>query len=220
MSKAGIVNEPEFRILNLLIKDGDVAIDIGANIGCYTYAISCLVGNEGKVIAVEPVKVNLEKLHYLQTKMRLKNLTIVSKAISNKVGEMRFAIPKIAGEYKTTRGYLTMEAANSEDSIKVPVTTIQELYEMYHLDRVDFIKCDVEGAEKMVFEGGASIISKHKPTILCEISVNKYGFEEKNIFLYIKNLAEYDSYYYSNGKLVQINEYNPDVFNYIFKAKA
>ena len=216
LSKLAIVNEKEFKLLRRLVNEGDIVFDIGANIGSYTYALSSTVGNSGKVFAFEPLPDNLRLLHFIKESMRLSNTTVIPEALSEKQGEMSLSVPIIGGVKKNTRAYLASE--HSYDSIIVKVTTISEIVDRYQLNRIDFIKCDAEGAENMIFRGGENVIKKYAPIILCELgeaSVN-YGLDDNEVFDYIKKLCDYNVYVFLNNKLKPVNEYEKEHNNYIF----
>jgi len=89
----------EIALLNKYIKNGDVVLDIGANIGFYTKILSDLVGSTGKVYAFEPDKTNFS---YLQKNASvLKNVSLINKAVS--VPNIRPTAPRgVRNDLKTT----------------------------------------------------------------------------------------------------------------------
>jgi len=76
-------DEPEFRMLADWVTEGDSVIDVGANIGIFTAALSQLVGPKGHVFAFEPIP---DTFHLLTANSRLfafPNVTLLNAAASN-----------------------------------------------------------------------------------------------------------------------------------------
>jgi hypothetical protein len=79
--RGGNLYEPH--IANLLVRvlgKGDVAVDVGGNIGFFTVLASILVGPAGRVVAFEPGTENLERLRANLALNDCKNVTIIEKA--------------------------------------------------------------------------------------------------------------------------------------------
>jgi hypothetical protein len=51
----GRFGEPEYQLLPFLLRHGDAAIDVGANLGFYTFRMAGVVGRAGRILAVEPL---------------------------------------------------------------------------------------------------------------------------------------------------------------------
>jgi len=218
-SKFTLVNEPELRLIKQFVCKGAVCFDIGANIGSYTYAISSAAGRYGKVFAFEPLPENLRILTFIIKFLRLKNTSLIPGAVSNKSGEMLINVPFIDGVQRNTRAHLT--SSGDVNSVKVKVTTIADIVSKYNLHRVDFIKCDVEGAEKFVFEGGENFIKLNAPVIVCELGAGSenFGLNDNEVFSYIKSLCDYKAYVYTDRLLKQVANYQEEYINYVFMKK-
>ena len=216
LSKMTVVNEKELKLLRRLIKTGDTVLDIGANIGSYTYALSSAVGNSGKVFAFEPLPDNLQILFFIKNFLRLSNTTVIPEALSDMQGKMSLSVPIIDGMKKNTRAHLVYE--HSSSSITAKVTTLSEIADRYKLNHIDFIKCDAEGAEKMVIAGGECIIKKCAPIILCELgeASKNYGLNDSEVFNYIKKLCDYDVYVFVNDELKPVDEFKKEYNNYVY----
>ena len=83
--------------------------------------------------------------------------------------------------------------------------------------RIDFIKCDAEGAELLVFRGSEASIKKFLPTIMCEISGGhkKYGYTAEDVFKFFLGRGYY-SYTLKNNALVKCNGFQRGFPNYFF----
>jgi FkbM family methyltransferase len=142
---------------------GEVVADIGANLGIYSYWMHKAVGPAGKVIAFEPQAELQTHLDDLRNTFALRNLTIVPKGLSNASRSANLLRPR------THWGGASLEHVTDEETESLPVelTTLDE-YFAQRSARLRFIKCDVEGHEEKVFEGGRRLLSEDLPILLFE----------------------------------------------------
>ncbi|MBX2895004.1 MAG: FkbM family methyltransferase [Cyclobacteriaceae bacterium] len=149
------------------VKEGMVVLDIGANIGYYTIKISSIVGATGKVLAFEPNPAMIEELRDNTELNKVNNVKIFPVALSDKRGELPFCLPQKGNE---AHGSLKQNRTfKSVETINVPAITLDELLEKENINKVDFIKIDVEGGEYEVLRGASKLLSsKHKPVIIFE----------------------------------------------------
>lgn len=147
---------------NLSIGENDVVVDIGANNGVFSlYAAST---TRNKVYAFEPTPRNFEVLKRNIAVNGLKHVIANSSAVSDKVGSTRLFLNPLDGQqnllsdyilpdkiekYKasTDLDYLKPSTDNAEAFIDVPTTTLQAIMDSNHIERIDFLKLDCEGAE-------------------------------------------------------------------------
>ncbi len=161
--------------LKHLVNKGDTVLDIGANLGYYSRILSQLVGNQGRVFAVEPVAPILGVLqHNLR---RCNNVEIMNYALGaeNKPIRMGNDSSRYTGYMGTGQNFV-MDAENgaSEHAIQEFSATMcrgSELFE--RLPRLDFIKCDIEGYEVVVMNEMLPVLERHLPTILIETGDEK-----------------------------------------------
>jgi FkbM family methyltransferase len=85
--------EPEFNVIKAYISAGDCIIDIGANIGHYTKKFSDLVGNSGRVFAMEPVQATFALLSSNVQLFQFQNVTLLNCAVSKIVSTVGMKIP-------------------------------------------------------------------------------------------------------------------------------
>ena len=99
---------------------------------------------------------------------RLRNVTIVPHALADQPGtaDLRIAA-KLHGGHNTL-GEFAYGDAGAAGSEEVPVETLDALAQRLGLERVDFIKIDVEGAELKVLNGGQSVLATSRPILLIE----------------------------------------------------
>jgi len=156
--------------LKKFIRKGDTCVDIGAHLGYYTFQMSRLVGEWGKVIAIEPVSKFNKVLESMIASKQARNIILHKVALGGEGKVVEMGIPRINKEKKF--GYARIrqlsEYLEYAESETVPNLKGDEL--LLKLDRVDFIKCDVEGAEVLVFKSLMDTISKHQPVLLLELA--------------------------------------------------
>ena len=86
---------PEIDLLGQFVRDGDTVIDVGGNLGLYTYHLSRLVGASGRVHTFEPLPPNLAILRYTVKTHCLGNVTVHSEACGEKSERATFCVPQI-----------------------------------------------------------------------------------------------------------------------------
>ena len=152
------------------VRKGDVAFDIGANIGLHSILLSGQVGPEGKLCVFEP---NVELLSALRhTVRKLDNATLYAFALSNKNGSSTLFVPSdhtTASLADWTGSSPVFKDDGPSHVVTCDERRIDDLIEEHILPPPDFIKCDVEGAELLVFEGARQTLNRvDAPIILFE----------------------------------------------------
>lgn len=150
-----------------LLRRGDVAIDIGANLGYYTCPMADIVGAEGRVYAVEPVPVIYTVLK--RNVSGRSNVSLMNYALGEQECQTQMANDSVAeaGYFGTGRNFISGgELSGEAIHFTVQMRRGSELFGS--LERLDFIKCDIEGYERVVIPELRPIIEKHHPTVLIE----------------------------------------------------
>lgn len=153
--------EPLLEHGHILLGRDAVALDIGANQGVYACAFGLAAGANGRVIAVEPIPRQVARLTENLALNGLRNVAIVEAAISDVVGTAELDLS--AGD--TSASIVT---GFGNDRIRVKTTTIDALVQENGLERVDFIKLDVEAAELLALSGAEQTLKAHRPTLCLE----------------------------------------------------
>jgi len=145
---------------------GAVALDCGANIGIFSMEWARSMEGWGSIIAFEPQ----ERLFYaLAGNLAINNLFNVkawNKAVGAECGiaeipTVDYCVPNHFGGISMKDG---VGSGQSLPKVPVEVLTIDSL----QLDRVDFIKLDIEGMEAEALEGARDTVMRSKPFMLCE----------------------------------------------------
>lgn len=150
-------------ILNL-IEPGFNVLDIGANIGWYSLNIAKLYSNTN-VWSFEPIPTTFASLK--------RNIEI------NEVENIRLYDFGFSNEEKNLKFYLQPEASVSASATNITESKniIEVVCHVKRLDdfiketdlKIDFIKCDVEGGELFVYQGGIESIKRDRPIIFTEM---------------------------------------------------
>ena len=163
-----VQHERDMKLLQSLIHPGDKTIDIGANVGLYTKLMSILVQASGHVFAIEPISNNYAILIDVIRKANLSNVSTFPVALSAADGTGTMVVPKGESFTGYYLAHLTDDTAEAGEYYQVTKTTLDALIPEH--DAIAFIKCDVEGAELDVFQGGKTLLTSSKPIILVEVS--------------------------------------------------
>jgi FkbM family methyltransferase len=177
------VYEPETAdLIARLLRPGMCFLDIGANVGQYTLLAADLVGSKGSVIAFEADPSIAEILRENVMINDLSQVTIEDVALAEEDGSATFHIA--AARYAGS-GSLAAGRHASGRTVTVPTRRLDRLLTERHVDRVDLIKIDVEGAELDVLRGSSATLKHYGlPPIILEFSeINLAGFSHGSVEL-------------------------------------
>ena len=157
-----------------LVKRGDTVIDIGANLGYYTRPIADIVGAEGRVYAVEPVPVIFDVLK--RNTAGRGNVTLLNYALGSEERTIEMANDSVAaaGYFGTGRNFVS-DGELSGEAIRFTAQMVQGSKLFAEIGKIDFIKCDIEGYERVVIPEMRAIIEQHHPTVLIETDGDTRG---------------------------------------------
>jgi len=187
LSVYGFHEKTETEIVKNEIKEGDVVLDIGANIGYYTLLFAKLVGKTGKVYAFEAESSNFEILKKNVHENDYKNVVLEQKAVSDKPGIVKFYI----GKDSNTENQLFKPNVKHEE-IEVKSISIDGYFKELN-PKIDFVKMDIQGAEPLVIEGMTKTIEENKDIkIMLEWwpdAIRKYGIDPEKHLTKLVNLG-------------------------------
>jgi len=194
LQKNNKLDQEMFFVLNLL-KDKRRFIDIGANVGIYSFYFKNIFKN---IEAFEPLKEISYRLEYFQNE----SLNVHNVALSNKRGELQFYIPLISG--KPVASLASLETRDCKCEIRtVKVNTLDS----YNFDDVDLVKIDVEGHEQSIINGAHNVLKKNKPILIIEIEQRHIKNNIDEVFKSIINL-NYLGYFLKNHKLIPLDNFS------------
>ena len=159
-------------------------ITFAPNRGIFSYWMSRCVGPQGRVVAFEPQPELVVHLHELRRSFSLNRLEIIEAGLSSTAGELTLRRPK---KFWGGAGF----EGNAEDDgtcdlIQVRVTKLDDHFAGHSARPIAFIKCDVEGHELHVFQGGSRILSEDRPDLLFEC--HKATDPKCKVFSYLRSL--------------------------------
>ncbi len=143
------------------VKPGAIVLDVGANIGLFTKA-AVEVGAQ-RVICMEPSPNTLRALRRnLDNPACADKVTIIPKGAWHSAETLRFTVDPIRPGRSSC---VTVTPEKAAYEISVDVEPIDDVVRRLRLDRVDFIKMDIEGAEVNALKGAADVLRRFKPQI-------------------------------------------------------
>jgi FkbM family methyltransferase len=160
--------EPELRrIMSGLLPSGGIAIDVGANVGWHTLLMSHIVGPQGRVLAIEPnPSVCVELRRNLQIN-RVQNVEVIACAAGDTDGLLSFLAPA-ASEPGAASGHVVATSETGHGIVSVPARTLDAVVTETNVDRLDFVKLDIEGYEWPALRGAEKTIARFRPSIVFE----------------------------------------------------
>lgn len=162
----GNIYEPDvFSVFCHLIRKDDVFIDIGANAGYY----SILAAKAGaSVYAFEPIPETYQRLCRNMELNQLDTVKTLRMGLGEKMNSEIFYYDKKSSG-SSSRANLDYFSDGMAVQIECPVMMLDEVCVRENIDRVDLIKCDVEGGELFALRGGVQTLRKYRPYVLCEM---------------------------------------------------
>ncbi len=200
----GEFSEFEVTLFKQICKPGFIVVEVGANIGTHTLALSKMVTNLGKVYAFEPQRIVFQTLCANMALNSIENVEAFCVALSDSNGKL--LIPKIDYNKPNNFGGIELDKFDSGDSVLK--TTLDQFLD---LKRLNFLKIDVEGMEIEVIKGASESIKKFKPIMYVE---NDRVEKSKKLIDLIINL-EYEIYFH-NPPLYNPNNFEKNSTN-VFK---
>lgn len=209
----GTREESSVKIVRELLKPGQTILEAGANIGYYAILESKIVGKNGKVYAVEPVRENFKLLNKNINLNKLKNVKTFNLAFSDTDGKIEINISE------DSNLNTPINIGESSRKEKVNCTTLDEFFK--NKKYPDFMRMDIEGYEHIVFRGAEKTLDKLK-TIFVELHFPLIQKDEMISFLkklkqknfeIHKAVMEWERLEDENSKLGKIT-------NYLYKKRS
>ncbi len=140
------------------VRAGDIVLDCGANIGVYTRV--ALAAGAKTVVAIEIAPENLECLRRnFAEEVKAGRVIIYPKGVWDKDDVITLTVDPQNSAADT----VVMRPENGREGPRVPLTTIDKFVAELKLERVDYIKMDIEGAEQNALRGGRETIATFHP---------------------------------------------------------
>ena len=151
------------RLYSTLVRQQDVVLDVGANIGCTSILFA---QSARRVVAFEPVPKTFA--HWQRNIDASGHLNCVGMNIAlgdeNKASQMNYADSNRSG------AFVSDSVAGAGESAVIEVRRLDDLAASLGVPAVDFVKMDVEGYERKVIEGGWSTIAANRCVVQLELN--------------------------------------------------
>ncbi len=163
----------ETAALRRLLRPGAHVVDVGANVGWFTFLAALAVGPEGHVSAIEP---RLPTVDYLRRSVRLNQLderiTVMQTAVGRATGSASIVWQPASrnpgsAHFGEPGGSMPGDDCATLEAQAVDVRTLDDLLAG---TEVDCVKLDIEGAEGLALLGADSVLRESRPLMLCEIN--------------------------------------------------
>jgi FkbM family methyltransferase len=159
--------EPELGFLHHFLRKGDVFVDVGANSGVFSMKAARCVQEEGCVLALEPLPDMLYTLYRNVNLNGFSNVRLRNFCLSDQTGTAEFWI---------NHGRPASSGLVRQDEQAARFSTLcfrlDELAAIEKLNRLDYLKIDVEGAETRILAGASGLIRQFKPIIQVEVTID------------------------------------------------
>lgn len=186
------IHEPvSTKLVTKLLTKNMTCLDIGANIGYYVMLEKKILGNTGRIIAIEPSPENFKYLSKNIRRHDSSNIEIHNIAAGNVSGTLNFLMYKD----ESNSGHIISDDEIKNTSgkvIQVPVKPIDILVKELNLKKLDFLRMDVEGYEYEILKGMLKTLEEFRPIIQIEIHRSIMGKENTQQFFKTLQKLDYE----------------------------
>jgi FkbM family methyltransferase len=191
-----------------LIEPTDYVVDMGANLGYFARTFA-RVAKKGRLTCIEPIPAFYS---VLKKKIGDKHhVKLIHSALGKENGEITMVLPKSNGMIRTGLPHVPKEGENIAELEKttVKLTSASKLFAS--IGKIDYIKCDIEGFEWVVFQEIKKSLEMNKPMIQVEIS-------EENILPMIEMLSSigYKQYGIAKNKIIMDTVPQKELGDFLF----
>ncbi len=152
------------QMLTVVLKPGDTVFDAGAHLGFISLCASILVGDSGRVVALEPDEDSFQRLVSTMKRNKVGNVEPINLAIWKSTGAVPFE--PAGGESSRVEGKISSEAPGA-GTLSVQATTLDNITDEYGVPAL--IKMDIEGAEGVALEGAKKLLALKRSTWVIEV---------------------------------------------------
>lgn len=143
------------------VQKGDVVLDCGANIGTFTR--EALSAGAKLVVAIEPSERNVEALRRsFATEIAQGKVIVYPKGVWHREEDLKFFVYDNSALDSFVMQERVEEKAKPRE-VRLPVNSIDRIVAELKLEKIDFIKMDVEGAERHALAGARATLAKFHP---------------------------------------------------------
>jgi FkbM family methyltransferase len=160
------------RVLRL-VEPHWVILDVGANIGFWSVPLACALKESGRVHCFEPVPSNFRRLNAnVEKNCVAATVRTHQMGLSDRSGKVPISLREdfVAGS-GTGNAAIVIDGDDSKfQCVPIEIRTLDDLFGSLALERLDFIKVDIEGHEHKFLAGADQTIARLRPTLFMEIN--------------------------------------------------
>jgi FkbM family methyltransferase len=192
--------EHELYVVAPCLRNGDVVIDVGANVGLYSFA---LARRGASIHAFEPVHACRRVIEAYGNP----RIHVHAEALSDRAGQMAMKIPVWHGNAETALATLVPASRGEPAGHSYECVQVRTL-DSYGFTKVDLLKIDVEGHEREVIRGARSLIESCRPAVLVEIE--QRHLNEGTVRGVLDEVLSfgYEAYFFADGRPRPVREFD------------
>lgn len=166
-----------------MIPSDSTVIDIGANHGYFTLLLAKMVGNNGRVISVEPDPQAIEALRSNVEYNELENISLNPFVLSNSAGKCDFFVSRQSGFSSRFPNDIAKPTISHAISVEMKTLDclLEELDILPSTSNIPFVKIDAEGSEPFILEGMSRTLSLFGPVIWFEVNRGSLQSADRNL---------------------------------------
>jgi len=178
----------EIRSVLRLFKPEWVVLDVGANVGFWTIPMAKALGPAGRVHPFEPISSNHLRLRENVRLNGLQSITQVHElGLSDRRATLQISLREdFANGSGTGNASIVIDDSDGRfQCAMIEVDTLDKIFPSLNVERLDFVKVDIEGHEDKFLAGAASTIGQFRPIIHMEINEPYYsrrGLDATTVF--------------------------------------
>ena len=197
---ANELNNNDYDFQNIYFKEGDIVIDIGANVGM----VSILLAKQFpflKIYSFEPLKENYDNL---LKNIELNNIpdgiiTAENKAVTKDGRLINMSINSSNKGGSSTADVISTNSIMTKENCQIESITLEEIFKKYNINKLKLLKIDCEGSEyEILYNTNTNILNKIE-NLIGEFHENKDLTDEYDI----DKLCDYVSKYIKNYKVTK-----------------
>jgi len=190
--------EPELKLLRQVCPPGRNAVDVGANIGTYTYFLRRVAA---QVYAYEPNPELAARLRRIFPDVQVRNV-----AVSDQSRQVELRIPVSNGRAQHELASIAQAFDSEVQTFVVEAVTLDS----ERLADVGFLKIDVEQHERAVLKGAAQLLQTSRPVIMSEVTPLLYEDRLDRAFAFLTDL-DYRGWFCFGNRFMPLSDFDPSV---------
>jgi FkbM family methyltransferase len=194
-----------------LVGENDVVFDIGANHGWYSLNIAKMYPRT-KIYAFEPIKKTFDIMTENIRLNNFYNIYTFNIGIGKENSVLEFNYNK---DMSGATSMVNLLDRDNVEKITCSVCTLDSFVSDQNISRVEFIKCDIEGAELFALQGGKDVLKRYRPKLFIEMLRKwsaKFNYHPNDIISFMGDLG-YRCFEIQNAKLCPFEKMTDDTKN-------